>query len=79
MRVDEEPQDTEKSERTRWFGPRSNVGYRPQTWKGAIVAMAVALVSVVASSKGRVPPEALLAIPIIAIPVVIHWRHRRCR
>jgi hypothetical protein len=77
VKVNETPQDAEKSERIPWFGPRSNDGYRPQTWQGAIFAMAVVLVSVVASSKGHVPPEALLAIPIIAIPAVIRWRHRR--
>ena len=77
MKVNETPQNAERSERIPWFGPRSNGGYRPQTWQGAIFAMAVVLVSVVASSKGRVPPEALLAIPIIAIPAVIRWRHRR--
>ena len=77
MADDEQPQNSDKLRRSLWFGPRENGGYRPQTWQGVIVAVAVILLSVVASSKGRVPPEALLAVSIIAILVFFRWSHRR--
>ena len=77
MPDDEQPQNRHGPERTSWFGQRGNGGYRPQTWQGAIVALVIVLFSVVASSKGRIPPEALLVLPIIAIPAFIRRRHRK--
>jgi len=81
---DQDPFNQDPNRQKPWFGPkRFGFGYRPQTWQGVAVVVAVVLVAIIVSQltgahhSTKLFPGILIIAVVIGVRVLMFRQRRR--